>query len=149
MVKKNDITKSFYLFKAFLCTLTSYWIKIMARVTVEDCILKVPNRFELVLLAGQRAKDISAGAPLTVEQDRDKNSVIALREIADETIDISALENTLVSGMQRVVKTQETSSEEDLKAADAELAALDAEFENVADAQAFVDAGAFEITEEA
>lgn len=121
----------------------------MARVTVEDCILKVPNRFELVLLAGQRAKDISAGAPLTVEQDRDKNSVIALREIADETIDISALENTLVSGMQRVVKTQETSSEEDLKAADAELAALDAEFENVADAQAFVDAGAFEITEEA
>ena len=121
----------------------------MARVTVEDCVLKVPNRFELVLLAGQRAKDISSGAALTVDRDRDKNPVVALREIADETVDVKTLENSLISGMQRVVKVEENISEEDLKATDAELAALDAEFNNVADAQTFVDAGSFEIMEEA
>ena len=84
----------------------------MARVTVEDCVLKVPNRFELVLLAAQRAKNISAGAPLTVEQDRDKNPVIALREIADETINLPDLENALVTGMQKFVKEEEVPSDE-------------------------------------
>ncbi len=57
----------------------------MARVTVEDCVDKVPNRFELVMLAAHRAREISAGAPITVERDNDKNPVVSLREIADET----------------------------------------------------------------
>ena len=107
----------------------------MARVTVEDCVVKVPNRFELVLLAAQRAKNISAGAPLTVEQDRDKNPVIALREIADETINLADLENTLVTGMQKFVKEDEipADEEENMKAADAELAALDTEFSYIND----------------
>lgn len=123
----------------------------MARVTVEDCVLKVPNRFELVLLAAQRAKNISAGAPLTVEQDRDKNPVVALREIADETINLSDLENTLVTGMQKFVKEEEVPSdeEENMKAADAELAALDTEFSYINDTEAAVEqAGSFEVTEE-
>ena len=59
----------------------------MARVTVEDCVEKVPNRFELVMLAAQRSRDISAGAEITVDRDNDKNPVVALREIADETVD--------------------------------------------------------------
>ena len=58
----------------------------MARVTVEDCVLKVPNRFELVLLAAQRAREITSGAPLTLDRDDDKNPVIALREIAEDTV---------------------------------------------------------------
>ena len=58
----------------------------MARITVEDCVLRIPNRFNLVLLAAQRGRDISAGAPLSVERDNDKNPVVALREIAEETI---------------------------------------------------------------
>ena len=60
----------------------------MARVTVEDCVGMVPNRFELVLLAAQRARDIRSGAELTVERDNDKNAVVALREIAEEAIDL-------------------------------------------------------------
>ena len=93
----------------------------MARVTVEDCVLKVPNRFELVLLAAQRAKNISAGAPMTVEQDRDKNPVVALREIADETISLSDLENALVTGMQKFVIEEDVTVEDEdsIKAADA------------------------------
>ena len=123
----------------------------MARVTVEDCVLKVPNRFELVLLAAQRAKNISAGAPMTVEQDRDKNPVIALREIADETINLSDLENTLVTGMQKFVKEEDVSAdeEENIKAADAELAALTDEFAHLNDAETVVnEAGFSEVTEE-
>ncbi len=76
----------------------------MARVTVEDCVLKIPNRFELVMLAAQRARNISAGAGLTVEKDNDKHPVIALREIADETIELNELEESLVKGLQRHVE---------------------------------------------
>ena len=126
-------------------------VKKMARVTVEDCVLKVPNRFELVLLAAQRAKNISAGAALTVEQDRDKNPVIALREIAEETINLNDLENTLVTGMQKFVKEDEipADEEENMKAADAELAALETEFSYINDTEAAVEqAGSFEVTEE-
>lgn len=68
----------------------------MARVTVEDCILKVPNRFELVLVASQRAKQISSGNPLTIDRDNDKDSVVSLREIADETIDLEAINEGLI-----------------------------------------------------
>jgi DNA-directed RNA polymerase subunit omega len=75
----------------------------MARVTVEDCVLKVPNRFELVLLAAQRAREITAGAPLTLDRDDDKNPVVALREIADETIALDHLRGSVVRGMQKHV----------------------------------------------
>jgi DNA-directed RNA polymerase subunit omega len=79
----------------------------MARVTVEDCVLKVPNRFELVLLAGHRARGISAGAPLTVARDNDKNPVVALREIADETIPVKNLRDNLVGSLQHHVERDE------------------------------------------
>jgi DNA-directed RNA polymerase subunit omega len=79
----------------------------MARVTVEDCVLKVPNRFELVLLAGQRAREITAGAPLSVDRDDDKNPVVALREIADSTVALDHLRDSLVRGMQKHVEIDE------------------------------------------
>jgi DNA-directed RNA polymerase subunit omega len=79
----------------------------MARVTVEDCVIKIPNRFELVMLAAQRARQISAGAPLTLERDNDKNPVVALREIADETVDLPGLENAVIQGMQKHVEVDE------------------------------------------
>ena len=74
----------------------------MARVTVEDCVDKIPNRFDLVLLAAQRARQISGGADLTIDRDRDKNPVVALREIAETTVRPRELEEALVSGLQRV-----------------------------------------------
>jgi len=83
----------------------------MARVTVEDCVLKIPNRFDLVLKAAQRARDVAAGAALTIERDDDKNPVIALREIADETIDLEDLENTLIKGLQKHAEVDEPEEE--------------------------------------
>ena len=74
----------------------------MARVTVEDCIVKVPNRFELVLLAAQRARNISRGEQLTIDRDNDKNPVVALREIAEETVQLPMLEQDLVKSLSRV-----------------------------------------------
>jgi DNA-directed RNA polymerase subunit omega len=74
----------------------------MARVTVEDCIEKGPNRFELVLLAGQRARQISGGAELTLDRDRDKNPVVALREIAEETVSPEALTDRIITELQKV-----------------------------------------------
>ena len=74
----------------------------MARVTVEDCVDKIPNRFDLVLLAAQRARQISGGADLTIDRDRDKNPVVALREIAEQTVKPRQLEEALVSNLQRV-----------------------------------------------
>lgn len=79
----------------------------MARVTVEDCVLKVPNRFELVLLASQRAREITAGAQLTVDRDDDKNPVVALREIADDTVPLERLQDSLIRGMQKHVEIDE------------------------------------------
>src|SRR5262249_9638420 len=78
-----------------------------ARVTVEDCVLKIPNRFELVMLASQRARDISSGAGLTIDRDNDKNPVVALREIADSTIDLDALSNSVIQGLRKHVETDE------------------------------------------
>ncbi len=72
----------------------------MARVTVEDCIEKVENRFELVSVAVQRTKDISSGAPVTINRDNDKNTVIALREIAGGSIDVAALRESLISSLR-------------------------------------------------
>ena len=74
----------------------------MARVTVEDCIYKVTNRFDLVLLAAQRAREISGGAELTLDRDRDKNPVVALREIAEETVKPEDLHEALVADLQKV-----------------------------------------------
>lgn len=73
----------------------------MARVTVEDCVEKVPNRFELVVYAAQRARNISRGEELTVDRDNDKNPVVALREIADETVSLPALRNDLIRSQAR------------------------------------------------
>jgi len=74
----------------------------MARVTVEDCVDKIPNRFDLVLMAAQRARQISGGADLTLDRDRDKNPVVALREIAEETVIPGDLHEALVGSLQRV-----------------------------------------------
>ena len=74
----------------------------MARVTVEDCIEQIPNRFELVLLAAQRARNLSRGASITIDRDNDKNPVVALREIADSTVDFGGLEQDLVKSLARV-----------------------------------------------
>ena len=87
----------------------------MARVTVEDCVLKVPNRFELVLLAAQRARDVAAGAQITLERDNDKNPVVALREIADETIGLDNLQNSLIKGMQKHVEIDEPEEDQEIE----------------------------------
>jgi DNA-directed RNA polymerase subunit omega len=79
----------------------------MARVTVEDCVLKIPNRFELVMMAAQRARDVATGASLSIDRDNDKNPVVALREIADETIGLDELRNALIKGHQKVVEADE------------------------------------------
>lgn len=83
----------------------------MARVTVEDCIDKVSNRFELVLLAGHRARMISSGSQITVDRDNDKNPVVALREIADETISPEDLKEELVHSLQKYVEVDEPEPE--------------------------------------
>jgi DNA-directed RNA polymerase subunit omega len=84
----------------------------MARVTVEDCIDKVDNRFELVLLAGHRARQISQGAPITVARDNDKNPVVALREIADETLSPGDLKEDLIHSLQKHVEVDEPEAPE-------------------------------------
>ncbi|MBF0562694.1 MAG: DNA-directed RNA polymerase subunit omega [Alphaproteobacteria bacterium] len=84
----------------------------MARVTVEDCILKMPNRFELVLVAAQRGREIAAGAPLTLERDNDKNPVVALREIAEGTVSVDTLRNSVIHGMQKHVERDEPEDDE-------------------------------------
>jgi DNA-directed RNA polymerase subunit omega len=83
----------------------------MARVTVEDCIDKVDNRFELVLLAGHRARQISQGAAITVNRDNDKNPVVALREIADETLSPDDLKEDLIHSLQKHVEVDEPESD--------------------------------------
>ena len=127
----------------------------MARVTVEDCVLKVPNRFDLVMVAAQRAREISAGALLTIDRDNDKNPVVALREIADATVNLDDLSNAVVTGLQKHVENDEPEEEgqgfgvgagEDLlaemqqaqiseeEAEDADMA-IDGEFEDAAEAE--------------
>ena len=84
----------------------------MARVTVEDCVTKVPNRFELVMIASQRARDVSAGSSITIERDNDKNPVVALREIADGTIDLAELKESVIKGLQNYVEIDEPEDDE-------------------------------------
>jgi DNA-directed RNA polymerase subunit omega len=83
----------------------------MARVTVEDCVLQVPNRFELVLLAAQRARNISRGESLTIDRDNDKNPVVALREIADQTVELPALEQDLIKSLSRAPEPEPVEDE--------------------------------------
>ncbi len=84
----------------------------MARITVEDCILRIPNRFDLVLAAGQRARDISAGSALTLDRDNDKNPVVALREIAEQNVNPEELEQDLILSLQRHVEQDEPEDED-------------------------------------
>ena len=84
----------------------------MARVTVEDCIDKIPNRFDLVLLSAARARQISSGAELTLDKDRDKNPVVALREIAEQTIKPGHIKETLVQSLQQVQIDDEEAPDE-------------------------------------
>jgi DNA-directed RNA polymerase subunit omega len=84
----------------------------MARVTVEDCIDKVSNRFDLVLLAAHRAREISSGSSLTIERDNDKNPVVALREIADETVTAVQLRESSIESLQRQIEIDEPEEDE-------------------------------------
>ena len=84
----------------------------MARVTVEDCVDKIPNRFDLVLMAAQRAREISGGAELTIDRDRDKNPVCALREIAEETVRPKELQESVVTGLQKILPEDEDEADE-------------------------------------
>ena len=96
----------------------------MARVTVEDCVDKVSSRFELVLLAGQRAREIAAGAPLTIDRDNDKDPVVALREIAEETVTPDELREAKIRDLQRYVERDEPEEDDlSLEVAGRELAA--------------------------
>ncbi len=97
----------------------------MARVTVEDCVLKVPNRFNLVLLSAQRAREIAGGGELTVERDNDKNAVVALREIAEGSIDLDNVRQDLISSLQKHVESDEPEDDAmELLAADSNVAGV-------------------------
>ena len=84
----------------------------MARVTVDDCVDNIPNRFDLVLMAAQRARQISGGADLTIDRDRDKNPVVALREIAEETVRPRNLGEAIISNLQKVRVDEEDETDE-------------------------------------
>ena len=84
----------------------------MARVTVEDCIVKIPNRFKLVMIAAQRSRELSKGLDLTVDRDNDKNPVVALREIADDTVNYDDLEESLMRGQQKHIDVDEQADED-------------------------------------
>ena len=115
----------------------------MARVTVEDCIHKIPNRFDLILTAAGRAKSLDAGAPLTVDRDNDKNTVVALREIEEETISIEQQKENMVASLQRYARPQvQTVQKEDEQDIAAELTSSlysDTEFEESDSFQVFDD----------
>ncbi len=88
----------------------------MARVTVEDCIEQIPNRFQLILMAAHRTRMIREGSALTVERDNDKDPVVSLREIADKTIDLKLVKEALISNLQEVRPQEEAEREEDERA---------------------------------
>ena len=102
----------------------------MARVTVEDCIEKIPNRFELVLTAGQRARAIQKGDNLTIDRDNDKNPVVALREIAAETIDKHRIQDSIIRGLQRLnEREEEILSDEAAEEARSDMYTLSSQYE--------------------
>lgn len=108
----------------------------MARVTVEDCVVEIPNRFELVVLAAERTKHISSGAPLTVERDNDKNPVVALREIANNKIEISNLRDSVVASLQKNNKMDDI-AEENLYAETQESMSIEEGFDDIAKEASF------------
>ena len=87
----------------------------MARVTVEDCVERIPNRFELVMLAAKRSREISSGSSLTVERDNDKDPVVALREIADETVPLDDLREELIRGLQKHIEVDEPEEDDEIE----------------------------------
>ena len=87
----------------------------MARVTVEDCIEKIPNRFDLVLAAAQRSRNITSGNPITLDRDNDKNPVVALREIAEDTIDPNILRDEIIKGLQKLTIQEPSLNEEGIE----------------------------------
>jgi DNA-directed RNA polymerase subunit omega len=93
----------------------------MARVTVEDCIEQIPNRFELVMITAQRARKIGGGAAITVERDNDKNPVVSLREIADQTVDREELKEELIRSHQRLFLTKDDEPEDTIDLMDGEV----------------------------
>jgi DNA-directed RNA polymerase subunit omega len=95
----------------------------MARVTVEDCIVQVPNRFELVMYAAQRARDISGGSQIMIDRDRDKNPVVALREIAEVKLEQDVLKDKLISGMQKHADVDKPEEVNEMAELEQELAA--------------------------
>lgn len=97
----------------------------MARVTVEDCVEKVPNRFELVLLAAHRARMIREGSPIAVDRDNDKDPVVSLREIADEAVDLKVVKEALISNLQDIRPGEENEREADRQALEAAPAATE------------------------
>jgi DNA-directed RNA polymerase subunit omega len=99
----------------------------MARVTVEDCVEKVPNRFQLVLLAAHRARLIRQGSPVTIDRDRDKDPVVALREVAVESIDLELVRDSLVASLQEIRPNEDAEREEDKRALIAAPAASEEE----------------------
>lgn len=115
----------------------------MARVTVEDCVNKIPNRFDLILTAASRTKSLDAGAPLTVSRDNDKNTVVALREIEEETINIEQQKDNMISSLQHYARPQiQSVQKEDEQDIQAELTSslyTDTEFEESDSFQVFDD----------
>jgi DNA-directed RNA polymerase subunit omega len=110
----------------------------MARVTVEDCVLQIPNRFDLVMLASRRARDLHSGGQLTVDRDNDKNPVVALREIAEGTLNLDVLRNSVIQSMQKHVEIDEPEEEA------AGFGAIEGEFPGIGDrptAEAVEEAG--------
>ncbi|HAE95255.1 MULTISPECIES: DNA-directed RNA polymerase subunit omega [Hyphomonas] len=97
----------------------------MARVTVEDCVDKVPNRFELVLLAAHRSRMIREGSPITVDRDNDKDPVVSLREIADESVDLKVVKEALISNLQDIRPGEENEREADRMALESAPAATE------------------------
>mgnify|MGYP001496894324 FL=1 len=85
----------------------------MARITVEDCIEKINNRFDLVVFAVQRGREISAGDQITIERDNDKNTVVSLREIAESTVDVKELKENLILSMQKQIVEEESENEDE------------------------------------
>jgi DNA-directed RNA polymerase subunit omega len=83
----------------------------MARVTVEDCVLQIPNRFELVMLSAHRARALASGAELKIDRDRDKNPVVALREIAEQKLELGSLEESLIKGLQKRIEPEQPEEE--------------------------------------
>ena len=119
----------------------------MARRTVEDCMQRVPNHFELVLLAAGRSKSLEAGADPMVAREGDKNPVVALREIGQDAVDLKLLHDGVVASLQRYAKpTEADSDEQELKEVESELAGVTTEDQLYADSE-FVDSESFQVVE--